>query len=154
MQDSPPAADRFSDIFPLRRGAIPSGGLFVISEIQRNFLSARPPQAAQVLILSCCLSFLPSGTLNSYKIFTKLPVTYLLSRQNRYNIPGYKIVSGFAGYSACGGLPPAASSSPTHGDPPGGVFSYRTLFPIRENSIRLRRRTIMPGGLLLYNRLR
>ena len=30
LQDSPPAADRFSDIFPLRRSAIPPGGLFVI----------------------------------------------------------------------------------------------------------------------------
>ena len=30
LQDSPPAADRFSDIFPLRRSAIPPGGLFMI----------------------------------------------------------------------------------------------------------------------------
>ncbi len=127
---------------------------FITGNVYIPRFPARPPQAAQVLILSYCLSFLPSGTLNSYKIFTKLPVAYLLSRQNRYNIPGYKIVSGFAGYYACGGLPPAASSSPTHGDPPGGVLSYRTLFPVRYNSIRLRRRTIMPGGLLLYNRLR
>ena len=38
LQDSPPAADRFRDIFPLRRSAIPPGGLFVIQEIRRNFL--------------------------------------------------------------------------------------------------------------------
>ena len=38
LQDSPPAADRFSDRFPLRRSAIPPGELFVIQEIRRNFL--------------------------------------------------------------------------------------------------------------------
>ena len=39
LQDSPPAAGRFSDIIPLRRSAILPGGLFyVIGTLRSNFL--------------------------------------------------------------------------------------------------------------------
>jgi len=39
LQDSPPAAGRFSDIIPLRRSAIlPEGLFYVIGTLQSNFL--------------------------------------------------------------------------------------------------------------------